>query len=158
MARVHPFRAWRYSPSSVHLQDADNQPYDRTYPVIEQAYHRRSSFNLVRILLELPEFFDAKPRESVYSRTAHDFPAWREKGVLVDEKDPSIFADAKQFTPPGADRVNRSRSLTADMAFLARPIPLKPRKQVSFAGGVLRPKSTHFFPQPMSGVAIYALD
>jgi uncharacterized protein (DUF1015 family) len=158
MARVHPFRAWRYSPSPVHLQDGDTQPYDRIYPVIEQAYHRRNSFNLVRILLELPEFFDAKPRESVYCRAAHDFPAGHEKGVLVGEKDPCIFADANRFTPPGADRVNRSRGLTADIAFIARPVPLEQRKQVTFACDVLRPKSTDFFPQPMSGVAIYALD
>jgi uncharacterized protein (DUF1015 family) len=158
MARVHPFRAWRYSPSSVHLQDVNTQPYDRIYSVMEQAYQRRRSFNLVRILLELPEWFDAKPRESVYCRAAHDFPAWREKGVLVDERGPCIFADAKRFTPPGAHHVNRSRGLTAEIAFLGRPVPLEQRKRVTFAGDVLRPKSTNFFPQPASSVAIYALD
>jgi hypothetical protein len=158
MARVHPFRAWRYSPSSVHLQDADAPPCDWIYPVIEQAYHRPSSFNLVRISLELSEFFDAKPGESVYCRAAHQFPAWREKGVLVDEKDPCIFAEAQRFTPRGADCVNPSRGLRADIAFLARPVGLEQPKPVSLADDVLRPKSADFFPQPRSGVTIYALD
>jgi hypothetical protein len=158
MARVPPFRAWRYSPSSVHLQDADASPGDSISPVFKQAYHRPSSFNLVCIPLELSEFFDAKPRQSVYCRAAHAFPAGREKGVRVDKEAPCTFADAKRFAHPGTDRVHPGRGLTADIAFLARPVALEQPKQVTFAGDVLRPKSTDFSPQPMGSVAIYALD
>jgi hypothetical protein len=144
MARVHPFRAWRYSPSSVHLQDADAQPWNR--------------INLVRVLLELSESFDAKPRQSVYCGVDHNLPVGFEKGVLVDEKAPCTFAEARQFTPRSADRVYQSRGLTADLAFLARPMDLEQSKQVTSAGDVLRTKPTDFFPQPKSGLANYALD
>ena len=158
MARVHPFRAWRYSPSSVHLQDADAHPYDWIYRVFEQACHRPSFFNLVRIPLDLSEFFDAKPGESVYYPAADDLPAWRQKGDLVDEQAPSALADAKRYTPPDADRGNRNRGLPAEMAFFARPVALEQPQQVTFAEDVLRPKSTDFTPPPRNGAAIYALD
>ena len=158
MARVHPFRAWRYSPSSVHLQDAVAHPYDWISRVFEQACHRPSFFNLVRIPLDLSEFFDAKPGESVYCPAADDLPAWRQKGDLVDEQAPSALADAKRYTPPDADRVNRNRGLPAEMAFFARPVALEQPQQVTLAEDVSSPKSSDFFPSPRSGVAIYALD
>ncbi|MEI9967214.1 MAG: DUF1015 family protein [Terracidiphilus sp.] len=83
MARIYPFRAWRYNPSSVRLEDVVTQPYDKITPAMQQAYYQRSPFNLVRIILGLPELFDAEKGENVYTRAAHDFRAWREQGVLI---------------------------------------------------------------------------
>ncbi len=40
---------------------------------MQQAYYQRSPFNLVRIILGLPELFDAERGESVYTRAARDF-------------------------------------------------------------------------------------
>ena len=64
MARIYPFRAWRYSPSAVRLQDVVTQPYDKISPAMQQAYYERSPYNLVRIILGLPELFDAERGES----------------------------------------------------------------------------------------------
>jgi hypothetical protein len=279
MARVYPFRAWRFSASPVRLQDVGTQSYERISPPIERAFHRRSSFNPVPILLELPEFFDAEPGESVYCREAHDFQAWLELGILIEEKDPCIFAYAERYTPPDTDivilpahrfadslknfypnqfavaareffavepttdhpavafrtllggqqgaafvavtragawrvrskpeavasawaafperqrqpghcrlhsialerlpglsakqipsqanlrtasdadaAVDQFQRGEADIAFLAQPVPLKQRKQATFADDVPRRKSSAFFPKPLSGLAIYALD
>ena len=73
MARIYPFRAWRYNPSAVRLEDVVTQPYDKISPAMQQAYYQRSPFNLVRIILGLPELFDAESGESVYTRAARDF-------------------------------------------------------------------------------------
>ena len=55
MARVYPFRALRYNPSLVRLEDVATQPYDKITPAMQQAYYQRSPYNLVRIILGLPE-------------------------------------------------------------------------------------------------------
>jgi uncharacterized protein (DUF1015 family) len=101
MARIFPFRAWRYNPSAVRLEDVVTQPYDKISPAMQQAYYERSPFNLVRIILGLPELFDAQRGESVYTRAGRDFRAWREQGILIQEKDPCIFAYSQRFKVPG---------------------------------------------------------
>jgi uncharacterized protein (DUF1015 family) len=113
MASIYPFRAWRYNPSAVRLDDVVTQPYDKISPAMQQAYYQRSPYNLVRIILGLPELFDAERGESVYSRAARDFSAWREQGVLVQEKDPCIFAYAQQFRVPGSGEIKERRGFIA---------------------------------------------
>ena len=113
MARIYPFRAWRYNPSIVKLDDVVTQPYDKISPSMQQAYYQRSPYNLVRIILGLPELFDAERGESVYTRAARDFKAWREQAVLVQEKDPCIFAYSQRFRVPGTDIVKERRGFIA---------------------------------------------
>jgi uncharacterized protein (DUF1015 family) len=113
MARIYPFRAWRYNPSTVRLEDVVTQPYDKISPAMQQAYYQRSPFNLVRIILGLPELFDAERGESVYSRAARDFRAWREQQVLVQEKDPCVFAYSQRFRVPGTETVKERRAFIA---------------------------------------------
>ncbi len=113
MARIYPFRAWRYNPSSVRLTDVVTQPYDKISPAMQQAYYQRSPYNLVRIILGLPELFDAEKGENVYSRAARDFRAWREQGVLTQEHDPCVFAYSQRFQVPGTDIVKERRGFIA---------------------------------------------
>jgi len=113
MARIYPFRAWRYNPAAVRLDDVVTQPYDKISPAMQQAYYQRSPYNLVRIILGLPELFDAEKGESVYTRAARDFGAWREKGILVQEAEPCIFAYAQRFTAPGSEIVKERRGFIA---------------------------------------------
>jgi uncharacterized protein (DUF1015 family) len=113
MARIYPFRAWRYNPSIVRLDDVVTQPYDKISPAMQQAYYQRSPFNLVRIIFGLPELFDAERGESVYTRAARDFRAWREQGVLVQEKDPVVFAYSQRFKVPGSEIIKTRRGFIA---------------------------------------------
>jgi uncharacterized protein (DUF1015 family) len=113
MARIYPFRAWRYNPSAVRLVDVVTQPYDKISPAMQQAYYQRSPFNLIRIILGLPELFDAERGESVYTRAARDFRAWREQGVLVQEKDPVVFAYSQRFKVPGTEIIKTRRGFIA---------------------------------------------
>jgi uncharacterized protein (DUF1015 family) len=113
MARIYPFRAWRYNPSAVRLNDVVTQPYDKITPAMQQGYYQRSPYNLVRIILGLPELFDAERGESVYTRAARDFRAWREEGVLVQEKEPCVLAYSQRFTVPGTRTVKERRGFIA---------------------------------------------
>jgi uncharacterized protein (DUF1015 family) len=113
MARIYPFRAWHYNPTVVRLDDVVTQPYDKISPAMQQAYYQRSPYNLVRIILGLPELFDASRGENVYVRAARDFQAWREQGVLVQEKDPCVFAYSQRFRVPGSDTVKERRGFIA---------------------------------------------
>ena len=113
MASIYPFRAWRYNPSAVSLQDVVTQPYDKISPAMQEAYYQRSPYNLVRIILGLPELFDAERGENVYTRAARDFKSWRQNSILVQEKDPCIFAYAQRFRVPGTDEVEERRGFIA---------------------------------------------
>jgi uncharacterized protein (DUF1015 family) len=113
MASIYPFRAWRYNPTVVRLEDAVTQPYDKISPSMQQAYYQRSPYNLVRIILGLPELFDAERGESVYTRAGRDFKAWREQGVLSQEKEPCIFAYAQRFKVPGTEIIKERRGFIA---------------------------------------------
>jgi uncharacterized protein (DUF1015 family) len=113
MAYIFPFRAWRYNPSSVRLEDVVTQPYDKISPSMQEAYYQRSPFNLVRIILGKPEQSDAERGESVYTRAARNFTAWRKQGVLAQEKDPCIFAYAQRFKVPGTEVIKERRGFIA---------------------------------------------
>jgi uncharacterized protein (DUF1015 family) len=113
MANIYPFRAWRYNSGTVRLDDVVTQPYDKISPAMQQAYYQSSPFNLVRIILGLPELFDAERGESVYSRAARDFQSWREQGILVQEKTPCVFAYAQRFQVPGSEAVKERRGFIA---------------------------------------------
>jgi uncharacterized protein (DUF1015 family) len=113
MARIYPFRAWRYNPSAVRLEDVVTQPYDKISPAMQQAYYQRSPFNLVRIILGLPELFDAEKGENVYTRAANDFQAWQQQGVLIQENEPCVFAYAQRFKVPGTEIEKERRGFIA---------------------------------------------
>ena len=119
MARIYPFRAWRFNPSAVRLEDVVTQPYDKITPAMQQAYYQRSPYNLVRIILGLPELFDAERGESVYTRAARDFRAWREEGVLAQEKQPCVLAYAQRFTVPGANQASEPPTVLERRGFIA---------------------------------------
>jgi uncharacterized protein (DUF1015 family) len=113
MAHIYPFRAWRYNPSAVRLEDVVTQPYDKITPAMQQAYYDRSPYNLVRIILGKPELFDGEGGESVYTRAARDFKAWQQQGVLAQEKSPAIFAYSQRFKVPGTEIVKERRGFIA---------------------------------------------
>jgi uncharacterized protein (DUF1015 family) len=51
----------------------------------------------------MPELFDKEG--DLYANAARDFAAWREEGVLAQERQPCVFAYAQRFTVPGQEGV-----------------------------------------------------
>jgi uncharacterized protein (DUF1015 family) len=113
MARIYPFRAWRYNPSQVSLGDVVTQPYDKISPAMQQAYYQKSPYNLVRVILGLPELTDAQTGETVYSRAAGYLKDWKAKGILAQEQEPCIFAYSQRFTVPGTEIQKERRGFIA---------------------------------------------
>jgi uncharacterized protein (DUF1015 family) len=109
MARIYPFRALRYNTTAVRVEDVVTQPYDKISPAMQQAYYQRSVYNLVRIILGLPELFDEPGTNDVYTRAARDFAEWRRTGILAPEKDPCIFAYSQRYKVPQGDGEVRER-------------------------------------------------
>ncbi len=101
MAIISPFRAWRYNPEQVPVQQAVTQPYDKITPAMQERYYQASPYNLVRIILgkRLPEDGNA---ENVYTRAAAVFQNWRQTGVLRQDPAPSLYRYSQTFKlPPG---------------------------------------------------------
>jgi uncharacterized protein (DUF1015 family) len=119
MAHIYPFRALRYNPTTVRLDEVVTQPYDKISPAMQQAYYQRSPYNLVRIILGLPELFDAEGNENVYTRAARDFRAWRKQGILIQEKSPCIFAYSQRFQVPGSGAFPNSGVFIERRGFIA---------------------------------------
>ncbi len=112
MARLYPFRAWRYNPERVSLQNVLTQPYDKITPSMQQSYYQRSPYNLVRILLGLPELFDNE-ENNVYTRAAQTFDAWRAQDILIQDTEPSVFAYSQTYRAPGSDIQHERRGFIA---------------------------------------------
>jgi uncharacterized protein (DUF1015 family) len=109
MARIYPFRATRYNPTAVRIEDVVTQPYDKITPAMQQVYYGRSPYNLVRVILGLPELFDEPGVDDVYTRAARDFREWRETSILQTDNEPSIFAYSQRFQVPGRPGEVRER-------------------------------------------------
>jgi len=101
MATVAPFRAWRYDPTRVELAHAVTQPYDKITPAMQARYYAASPYNLVRIILGMPEPPDG-PAGNVYSRAARDFSLWQRDGILRQDAEQSIYQYKQRFTAPGS--------------------------------------------------------
>ena len=100
MAYITPFRALRYDPKQVSVGQAVTQPYDKISPSMQDRYYAASPYNLVRIILGRREATD-NPANTVYTRAAADFRAWRAQGVLRPDSAPSIYVYSQRFTAPG---------------------------------------------------------
>jgi uncharacterized protein (DUF1015 family) len=100
MATVYPFRALRYDPARVAIEDVVTQPYDKITPAMQERYYELSPFNLVRIILGKREPADGA-RDNVYARAAQSLRDWRRSGVLTPDAVPSIYLYTQRFTVPG---------------------------------------------------------
>lgn len=113
MARIYPFRAWRYNPSVVRIDDVVTQPYDKISPAMQQAYYDRSPYNLVRVILGKAEEGDSPAGPNVYSRAAETLKKWQQEQVLLQEETPVVFAYAQRFTVPGSSVIKERRGFIA---------------------------------------------
>ena len=99
MAKVFPFRPYRYSRTAGPLDQLATQPYDKISPAMQQRYLARSPYNLVQIILgeRHPNDTDA---DNVYTRAAKHLNDWIASGVLVQDEQPGFFACFQEFTVP----------------------------------------------------------
>ncbi len=99
MARIFPFRPYRYSPQAGPLEKLLTQPYDKITPEMQVRYLGLSPYNLVRIELG-PRFPGDHAGDNVYTRAAALLRRWIAEGVLVREAEEAVFPYFQEFVVP----------------------------------------------------------
>lgn len=112
MAEIIPFKALRYDPDQVKLEDVLTQPYDKITPEMQARYYERSPHNLVRIILGKPGETDTDTF-NIYTRAAEYLHDWRSGGLLKQDTEPGIYLYAQTFTVPGTPELAERRGLIA---------------------------------------------
>jgi len=112
MAEIIPFKALRYDPDQVKLEDVLTQPYDKITPEMQSKYYERSAHNLVRIILGKAGETDTDAF-NVYTRAAEYLHDWRSSGILKQDPEPGIYAYSQTFTVPGTRELAERRGLIA---------------------------------------------
>ena len=101
MAHIEPFRAFRYDPTKVPLDQVATQPYDKITPAMQDRYYGASPYNLVRVILGKHDPSDS-PENNPYTRAAKSFRDWRRDGILAQDPEPSIYRYVQRFAAPSA--------------------------------------------------------
>jgi len=112
MAEIIPFKALRYDPDQVKLEDVLTQPYDKITPEMQSKYYEKSTHNLVRIILGKTGETDTDTF-NVYTRAAEYLHDWRSGGILKQDPEPGIYAYSQTFTVPGTRDLQERRGLIA---------------------------------------------
>lgn len=99
MAKIIPFRPYRYSPKAGPLDKLVTQPYDKITPEMRSRYLAESPHNLVRIILGEPQPGDSAS-DNVYTRAAGYLDDWIATGILEQDAEASLFAYFQEFTVP----------------------------------------------------------
>ena len=108
MARIFPFRPYRYAPSAGRLEDLLTQPYDKIGPAMQARYLAANPHNLVRVILG-ERFAETDTDENnVYTRSAAYFRDWISSGILARDAEPAFYAYFQEFqVPDSGERLNR---------------------------------------------------
>ena len=112
MARIYPFRALRYDPAAVNMEDVVTQPYDKITPAMQQRYYEASPYNLIRVILGKHEPGDNE-QENCYTRAAETLRTWRKDHVLAEEAEPALYGYSQTYTVPHTDEVRERRGFIA---------------------------------------------
>jgi len=113
MAEVLSFRGIRYNP--VHVDDFNTvvtPPYDVIGPELQESLYQRNPYNVVR--LDYGKMFPGDDDlENRYTRAAHLFHEWLARGVLVQEKECSIYYTEQDYAGEFGEDKTRKGFLAA---------------------------------------------
>src|SRR6476469_1808887 len=112
MAEIIPFKALRYDPDQVKLEDVLTQPYDKIPPEMQSKYYERSTHNLVRIILGKAGETDTDAFNA-YTRAAEYLHDWRSGGILEQDLEPGIHAYSQTFAIRRARDLAERRGVSA---------------------------------------------
>ncbi len=103
MAEIQPLHAVHYDPRTAGaLENLVAPPYDVIDDQMRRELVGKSPFNIVEV--DLPSADDG---EDPYAHAEHVFEAWLQQGVLVKEREPSIWVMRQQFSL-GGQTLNRT--------------------------------------------------
>ena len=103
MPTLKPFRGLRYAPSfDRDLSAVVCPPYDIIPPALADELLARAPANAVR--LELPRPEPGGDDDTRYRAAARTLAEWRTDGILVKEREPSLYIHEMRWAAGGPDR------------------------------------------------------
>jgi uncharacterized protein (DUF1015 family) len=107
MADIRAFRAFRYDLGRVGtLSDVVAPPYDVIDPALQQALYDRSSYNVIRLILNKEEPGD-NDTHNRYIRAAATLRDWTRDDVLRQDSARSLYVYEQEFEIEGRRHVRR---------------------------------------------------
>lgn len=102
MAVIIPFKGLRYNPGKVkNLADVVTPPYDVIDRDAQEAYYRKSPYNIIR--LEYGRVCDSDGEgDNRYTRAAADYTSWLKEKVLAPEESHALYLYEHEFTVNGS--------------------------------------------------------
>jgi uncharacterized protein (DUF1015 family) len=94
------------------MEDVVTQPYDKITPAMQDRYHERSPYNLIRVILGKHEDGD-NDQHNVYTRANESLKAWRDEGILHEEGEPALYGYSQTYTVPGTTETRERRGFIA---------------------------------------------
>ena len=99
MPKIEPFRGWRYDPAKADYAKTAMPPYDVVDEKYQERLYQRDDRNSVRVILGR-QFPTDTASDNRYSRAATQLDAWREEGLLIQDK-PAIYVCEQSFENAG---------------------------------------------------------
>ncbi len=97
MADFRPFKALRYNPNQVSLQEVIAPPYDVISPAGQNRLYNQSPYNCIRLILNREEPGDAE-NHNRYTRARDFLQDWIQRGILIEEDEPAFYLYRQTFT------------------------------------------------------------
>ncbi|RJP14894.1 MAG: DUF1015 domain-containing protein [Candidatus Abyssobacteria bacterium SURF_5] len=90
MAKVIPFKGYRYNPARVNIQDVVAPPYDVITPDQRDFLHQRHPHNIA-MLTNPREMVGDSPQNNQYIRAGKALVHWIDSGILRQDERPSVY-------------------------------------------------------------------
>jgi uncharacterized protein (DUF1015 family) len=101
MADIRAFRAYRYDLGRVGaLSDVVAPPYDVIDPALQERLYDRSSYNVIRLILNREEPGDNET-DNRYTRAARSLRDWQQDGIVVQDSARSLYVYHQEFAAEG---------------------------------------------------------
>src|SRR6056297_1891102 len=94
MAKVFPFKAYRYNQEKVKdLEKVVTQPYDKIDTKLQNNYYEQSPYNIVRLILG--------KEENRYQSAAKYLKKWIKDEVLIQDQKPGFYIYTQEYEVAG---------------------------------------------------------
>jgi uncharacterized protein (DUF1015 family) len=108
MAKVFPFRAFRYNPAHAPFEHVLTQPYDKISPAMQDKYYAANPHNLITVEKGRVHPSDG-PGNNVYTRAAAAIQEWIRSGIVAQDPEASFYGYTQEYTVPGTDERHTRR-------------------------------------------------
>jgi uncharacterized protein (DUF1015 family) len=97
MARILPFRGFRYNPEKVgEIEKCLSPPYDVISPQEQNTLYATSPYNIVRVILG-KDYPGDTPQRNKYTRAKEYFEAWTREGIIIRDAQAGFYVYTQEF-------------------------------------------------------------